>query len=172
MDYLLTQPVDPGTTLLNCLQEHIYPLGSVTTTRATCHPVTTTAPACLEKNVFNMPSRGAGTSLPPAAHADCCLSCAACLSRLVYRLLTANKTASAPGRNAGTGGREAVQAPPHAVAETKLQQQKIDAIVQRSIEEMLAVARLTSWNPKRFLTIAETMQGVSIGCVKTSLSNR
>ena len=34
VDYLLTQPVDPGTTLLNCLQEHIYPLGSVTT-RAT-----------------------------------------------------------------------------------------------------------------------------------------
>lgn len=32
-----------------------------------------------------------------------------------------------------------------------------------AVAEMVAVAQLDSWNPKRFLTISETMHGVAIG---------
>ena len=36
-------------------------------------------------------------------------------------------------------------------------------LAERAAAEMLAVARLDNWNPRRFLTVAETMQAVSIG---------
>ena len=36
-------------------------------------------------------------------------------------------------------------------------------LAERAAAEMLAVVRLDNWNPRRFLTVAETMQAVSIG---------
>ena len=77
VDFMLSQPLAPGSTLLNCLGERIYPLG------------------------------------------------------LLFRL-SSNAT-------------RRVQ------------------LLERATAELLAVAHLEDWNPKRFLTVAETMQAVSIG---------
>ena len=36
-------------------------------------------------------------------------------------------------------------------------------LAARAAKEMVAVAQLTNWNPKRFLTVAETMHSLAIG---------
>ena len=43
-------------------------------------------------------------------------------------------------------------------------------VARRAADELLRVASLPSWDPKRFLTVAETMHGVSIGLIGFTMS--